>query len=148
MEIIARIEHDVPELVDDCLIENMHEFERSEGSATCQDAASQFLDAFEELSDNGVSVLSCFLNEVKSAVDSKFGEEYWTKEKPAEIIEVANDLYLKHEENEGGFAINKEVFKELIYNFFEWLYANRFTDHRLLKRALSEEEGTKPSETL
>lgn len=87
-------------------------------------------------------VLTCFLNQLKSAVDSKFGEDYWLKQKPFDIIEVANDLYTQHEEKQVTFPINKQVFKELIYNYFEWLYANKYTDHRLLKRALSE-EGTK-----
>jgi hypothetical protein len=45
-----------------------------------------FLDHFEGVSENGIAVLICFINEVKSAVDERFGGEYWVREGPAEII--------------------------------------------------------------
>jgi hypothetical protein len=33
-----------------------------------------------------MTILVCFFNELKSAVNDKFGVEYWKKEKPDEII--------------------------------------------------------------
>jgi hypothetical protein len=93
------------------LINYYGKYERSEGATTCQDVSSIFLDHFEGVSENGIAVLICFINEVKSAVDERFGGEYWVKEGPSEIIEIANNLYFQHEEKQKIFPINKDTFK-------------------------------------
>jgi len=37
------------------------------------------------------------MNEVKNSVEGKLGVGFWEKEKPDEIIDIANDLYMNHE---------------------------------------------------
>ena len=53
---------------------------------TCQDAASKFLGEFMDISESGIQILSCFLNELKEMVEKHFGQGHWEKERPDEII--------------------------------------------------------------
>ena len=84
--------------------------------------------------EQGLQILYCFLNELRSTVNISYGDEFWEKEPPGEIIEVANRLYSNHQEQKSVYPLSKEVLKEITFNFFEWLFTNKFTDHRLLKK--------------
>jgi hypothetical protein len=67
-------------LIEDREIDYEAKYERSSGGSTCQDAASIFYKSFEGVGESGLRVLDCFLNELKGAIDEKFGVEYWGRE--------------------------------------------------------------------
>ena len=46
LEIINKVEQNITSLIEECLVDYSDEFEKSEGSTTCQDAASSFLEHF------------------------------------------------------------------------------------------------------
>jgi hypothetical protein len=108
---MARVDHDVPDLIEDEPITSTTEFHRSKGAITCQDAASAFLEHFAWVGQKGTAVLSCFLNELRVAVNAKFGDGYWERERPGEIIETANEAYFQLEEKQEMSPISKETFK-------------------------------------
>ena len=84
--------------------------------------ATEFLSKLQHLDDNCKKVVQCFLNEVKLNVEEHFGEKFWTEEKPAEIIDMANALCHRHEENQETFPISKETVIDLMYVLFRWMY--------------------------
>jgi hypothetical protein len=40
-------------------------------------------------------------------VDKKYGDKFWSEEKPSDIIDVVNDIYRGHEEVKKKFPIPK-----------------------------------------
>ena len=96
--------------------------------------ATSFLSQLSDIHDTGKTVLNCFLNEIKHTVDIKYGEKYWVEEKPSEIIDLANDLCKNHEGNKAIFPIERDLLIELMFLLFRWMYKNKWTDHKLIKR--------------
>lgn len=86
------------------------------------------------MDEEGQKVIRCFLNEVKLNVEEMFSAEYWREKHPGEIIEMANEMCHKHEENMGEFPLGKETIIELMYVLFRWMYKSKWTDHKLVKK--------------
>jgi glutamine synthetase adenylyltransferase len=96
--------------------------------------ASIFYEKLSHLNQESQKVLNCFLNELKHAVKNKFGESHWTEEKPNEIIDIANDICHDHEKNKKMFPIERKTLISLMFTLFRWMYKNKWTDHKLLKK--------------
>ena len=74
------------------------QFQTSEGTRTCQDMASSFLNKLSSLDVEAQKVINCFLNELKESIVSKFGLEMWNDGKPNDIIDIANEMCRSHGE--------------------------------------------------
>ena len=71
---------------------------------------------------------------MKLNVDERFGDEFWVKNKPTEIIDITNDMCHKHDEIVEKFPIKKDTLIDLTYVLFRWMYKAKWTDHKLIKR--------------
>lgn len=107
----------------------------SEGNRTCQDMVSSFLNKISFLNNEQKKIVNCFINELKYFVDKRYGEKFWSEEKPNDIIDAVNDIYKGHDEVQKKFPISKEMLVEMLYVFFRWMYKFKWTDHKLIKRA-------------
>ena len=74
---------------------------------------------------------------MKNAVGEKFGDKFWLEEKPNEIIDIVNDLCKNYENYKEKFPLEKEVMISLTYVLFRWMYKNKWTDHKLIRRSNS-----------
>jgi hypothetical protein len=108
--ILARIDHSLGTLLH---LPPAAPAPKLQGLETCQDVAGAFLSRF-----GGGAVLGGFVNEVKELVEHRLGGEYWARRSPAEIINFANELYTEHEEGGAMCPASKELFKELVFNYF------------------------------
>jgi hypothetical protein len=80
---------------------------------------------------------------VRSAVNRKYEETFWETKKPADIIDLSNDIVKDHELHRLTYPLEKETLVDLLYVLFRWMYKNKWTDHKLLRRT-SEQEAPKP----
>jgi hypothetical protein len=117
------------------------DFEYSEGAESCQDMASQFLKIMGG-SEDEKRVLYCFMNYIRFFVGRKYDEHYWETHKPIDIIDISNEIVRELETHRDAFPLDKELLIDLLYVLFRWMYKNKWTDHKLVKRS-SETESAK-----
>lgn len=109
------------------------EFEYSDGSESCQDMASQFLRIMEGPEEDR-RILYCFMNYIRFFVGKKYDETYWESHKPIDIIDISNEIVRELDDHRDAFPIGKELLVDLLYVLFRWMYKNKWTDHKLVKR--------------
>ena len=108
-------------------------FEFSEGNETCQDMASHFLRIMGGSGEER-KVITCFLNYLRFFIKRRYEDNYWETHKPSDIIDISNEIVKEHQNHQEAFPIDKETLIELLYVLFRWMYKNKWTDHKLLKR--------------
>ena len=86
-------------------------------------------------------LLTCFINYVRSAVNAHYHGTFWETEKPGDIIDISNDIVRESEEHKAEYPLSKETLIDLLYVLFRWMYKNKWTDHKLVRRG-SEAEGS------
>jgi hypothetical protein len=95
---------------------------------------SHFLRAFE-LPGDDKSMLVCFLNYIRFFVKRRYEESYWESHKPTDIIDISNEIVRELENNRARFPLEKESLIELLFVLFRWMYKNKWTDHKLIRRS-------------
>lgn len=108
-------------------------YEMSDGNETCQDMGSHFLRIMGGSGEER-RLLVCFLNYLRFTVNRKYEEGFWENKKPSDIIDLTNEIVKDHELNRQTFPIEKETLVDLLYVLFRWMYKNKWTDHKLIKR--------------
>lgn len=114
-------------------------YEFSEGSETCQDMGSQFLRAFGRGEEG--ATLVCFVNYIRFFVRRRYEEGYWERHKPTDIIDISNEIVRELENYRERFPLEKETLIDLLYVLFRWMYKNKWTDHKLIRRGSEDRES-------
>ena len=83
-------------------------------------------------------ILTCFVNYIRFFVKKRYSDNYWETSKTTEIIDIANEIVRDLEYNREAFPIDKELLIELLYILFRWMYKNKWTDHKLVRRTSAE----------
>lgn len=73
----------------------------------------------------------------------KYDENYWETQKPIDIIDISNEIVRELDNNKEEFPMEKDLLIDLLYVLFRWMYKNKWTDHKLVRRN-PESEPTKP----
>ena len=118
----------------DRTIEYEGEYQLSEGNESCQDMGSSFLRVMGDTRQEK-KILTCFLNYIRFFVKKKYSEAYWETSKPTEIIDIANEIVRDLDDHKGAFPLEKELLVDLLYVLFRWMYKNKWTDHKLVRRS-------------
>jgi len=79
-------------------------------------------------------ILTCFVNYIKFFVKKKYADSYWETNKPTEIIDIANEVVRELDDHKEAFPLEKELLIDLLYVLFRWMYKNKWTDHKLIRR--------------
>ena len=80
-------------------------------------------------------ILVCFMNYIRFFVKKKYEEDYWENHKPIDIIDISNEIVRDLENYKDSFPIEKDLLIDLLYVLFRWMYKNKWTDHKLVKRS-------------
>ena len=67
-------------------------------------------------------------------VDDRYGKEHWEKESPSEIIDISNEIVRALPEHQDEFPFERKSLVDLVYILFKWMYKNKWTDHKLIRR--------------
>lgn len=82
-------------------------------------------------------IIICFLNYMKFFTNQKFSEteeDYWSECSPTDLIDVSNQMVRELDDNQDRFPLTREMLIELLFVLFRWMYKNKWTDHKLVKR--------------
>lgn len=60
---------------------------------------------------------------------------FWLSSSPKDIIDIANEIVHELETNCQEYPLTKGTLIELLFILFCWMYKNKWTDHKLVKRA-------------
>ena len=104
----------------------------SEGHETCQDMATEFMKLAREGEER--KILTCFINYLRFFVGKKYEESYWECHRPTDIIDISNEIVRNLEHHQQAFPLDKDTLVNLLYVLFRWMYKNKWTDHKLVKR--------------
>lgn len=121
-------------LVDETIKYN-ESFEPSTGHKTCQDMATMFLSELAPEPSSERTILICFLNYMKKFTSDKYDEKYWGQNQPNDLIDISNQMVRELEEYTEKYPLTRELLIELLFVMFRWMYKNKWTDHKLVKRA-------------
>ncbi len=87
-------------------------------------------------------LLTCFLNYLRFTVRRHYEENFWETQKPGDIIDISNDIVRELEHHQTEFPLEKDTLIELLYVLFRWMYKNKWTDHKLVRRSSENETKT------
>lgn len=79
-------------------------------------------------------ILTCFVNYIKFFIGKKYETSYWETHKPTDIIDISNEIVRSLEQYKELFPLDKEILISLLFILFRWMYKNKWTDHKLIKR--------------
>lgn len=108
--------------------------ELSEGTRSCQDMMSSFMNASSHLTSNATPILNCFFAELKYLTEQQFGDRYWREEKPTNIIGIINQMCKTHEQRKNKYPLSSSHLKDIVKVLWRWMYKNKWTDHKLIER--------------
>jgi hypothetical protein len=86
--------------------------------------------------------LYCFINYIRFFVKKRYDDNYWEAHRPVDIIDISNEIVRELENHREEFPLEKELLVDLLYVLFRWMYKNKWTDHKLVRRS-SETETAK-----
>ena len=64
----------------------------------------------------------------------KYDENYWGDSQPSDLIDISNQMVRELEEYTEKYPLTREMLIELLFVLFRWMYKNKWTDHKLVKR--------------
>ncbi len=79
-------------------------------------------------------ILTCFMNYIRFFVNKKYESDYWETQKPIDIIDIANEIVRELDNNKEVFPLEKSLLIDLLYVLFRWMYKNKWTDHKLVRK--------------
>ena len=64
----------------------------------------------------------------------KYDEKYWADNQPSDLIDISNQMVRELDEYTDKYPLTRELLIELLFVLFRWMYKNKWTDHKLVKR--------------
>jgi hypothetical protein len=64
----------------------------------------------------------------------KYDEKYWADSQPSDLIDMSNQMVRELEDYTEKYPLTREMLIELLFVLFRWMYKNKWTDHKLVKR--------------
>ena len=58
-----------------------------------------------------------------------------------DIIDISNEIVRELEHHRELFPMEKELLIDLLYVLFRWMYKNKWTDHKLVRRSAEGESA-------
>ena len=96
--------------------------------------ATTFLDEQAPEPSKERTALTCFLNYMRQFTMDKYDEKYWGDSQPSDLIDISNQMVRELEEYTEKYPLTREMLIELLFVLFRWMYKNKWTDHKLVKR--------------
>ncbi len=94
---------------------------------------SSFINSFD-LEEKELNTLKCFVSYVKQISEEKFDNKFWHENSPSDLIDVSNELVRELPEHKEDFPFERKTLVDLIFILFKWMYQNKWTDHKLVRR--------------
>ena len=64
----------------------------------------------------------------------KYDEKYWADSHPSDLIDMSNQMVRELQEYTDKYPLTRELLIELLFVLFRWMYKNKWTDHKLVRR--------------
>ena len=72
-------------------------------------------------------------------ITDKYDQKYWIQNAPSEIIDISNLMVRELDDNRDKFPLSRDLLIELMFVLFRWMYKNKFTDHKLVRRGVEQQ---------